>query len=70
MRNNQKKSTSKKRTLESFFEVHLLGIMAHFSEILDSAVNYPLVEKKRCVGAINEMITIAGNCVSSALPQV
>lgn len=69
MRNNQKKS-SKKKTLESFFEIHLLGIMAHFSEILDSAVSHPLVEKKRCVGAINEMITIAGNCVSSALPQV
>lgn len=70
MKNGQKKNTTKKRTLESFFDVHLLGIMAHFSEILDSVVNHPLVEKKRCVGAISEMITMAGNCVNSALPQV
>ncbi|KAF2280300.1 protein kinase rad3 [Westerdykella ornata] len=70
MKNGQRKSSGKKKALEAFFEVHLLGIMAHFSEILDSAVSYPVVEKKRCVGAINEMITIAGNCASSALPQI
>lgn len=62
--------TSKKKSLQSFFDLHLLGIMAHFSEILDSVVNHPFVEKKRCVGAINEMISIAGRNVSSALPQV
>lgn len=71
MKNGTKKTAKPgKKNLESFFDVHLLGIMAHFSEILDSVVNHPLVEKKRCVGAISEMITIAGNSVSSALPQV
>ena len=70
-RNGHRKSTSKKKTLYAFFEVHILGIMAHFSEFLDAPnANHPLLERKRCVGAIGEMISLAGSCVSFALPQV
>ncbi|KAF2712355.1 hypothetical protein K504DRAFT_372017 [Pleomassaria siparia CBS 279.74] len=71
MKNGHKKATSKKKTLYAFFEVHILGIMAHFSEVLDNPhANHQLIERKRCVGAIGEMINLANNCVSFALPQI
>ncbi|KAF2747396.1 hypothetical protein M011DRAFT_458655 [Sporormia fimetaria CBS 119925] len=70
MKAGQKKPKNQKRALESFFEVHLLGIMAHFSEILDSVVSHPIVEKRRCVGAINELISIAESNICFALPQM
>ncbi|ORX98750.1 hypothetical protein BCR34DRAFT_142938 [Clohesyomyces aquaticus] len=71
MKNGQRKTTSKKRTISSFFESHILGIMAHFSDVLDNPhANHALLERKRCVGAIGEMIGLAGSYVSFALPQV
>ncbi|KAF2791318.1 hypothetical protein K505DRAFT_376871 [Melanomma pulvis-pyrius CBS 109.77] len=71
MKNGQRKSASKKKTLYSFFEVHILGIMAHFSEVLDNPhANHQLLERKRCLGAIGEMISLANTCVSFALPQI
>ena len=71
MKNGQRKPASKKKTLYAFFEVHILGIMAHFSEVLDNPhANHQLLERKRCVGAIREMIHLANSCVSFALPQV
>jgi len=70
MKNGQRKTASKKKTLYSFFEVHILGIMAHFSEVLHNPhANHQVLERKRCVGAIGEMIKLANNCVSFALPQ-
>ncbi|KAF1999599.1 hypothetical protein P154DRAFT_467308, partial [Amniculicola lignicola CBS 123094] len=71
MRNGHKKTPSKKKTLSSFFEAHILGIMAHFSDVLDNPLaNHPLQERKRCVGAIGEMIGLAGSYASFALPQL
>ncbi|KAF2867552.1 protein kinase rad3 [Massariosphaeria phaeospora] len=71
MKDGQRRSSSKNKTLQSFFEIHILGIMAHFSEVLDSPLAvHPLSERKRCVGAIGEMIILANNYVSFALPQV
>jgi serine/threonine-protein kinase ATR len=71
MKNGQRKTASKKKLLYSFFEVHILGIMAHFSEVLDNPhANHQVLERKRCVGAIGEMIKLADICVSFALPQV
>jgi serine/threonine-protein kinase ATR len=65
------KSTSKKKILLAFFEAHILGIMQQFSEILDNPrETYPVVERKRCVGAIGLMITLAEYHVGIALPQV
>ncbi|KAF2473193.1 uncharacterized protein BDR25DRAFT_257421, partial [Lindgomyces ingoldianus] len=71
MKNGQRKTSSKKRTISSFFESHILGIMAHFSEVLDNPhANHALLERKRCVGAIGEMIGLADSYASFALPQV
>ncbi|KAF2267881.1 hypothetical protein CC78DRAFT_565700 [Lojkania enalia] len=71
MRNGQRKTASKKKTLYSFFELHILGIMTYFSSVLDNPeANYPLLERKRCVGAIGEMISLAHSCAGFALPQI
>jgi serine/threonine-protein kinase ATR len=71
-RRAQARSSSKKgKALGSFFERFILGIMAHFSMIIDSPREpQPLPERRRCVGAIREMITIAKEQVSIGLPQV
>ncbi|KAF2178853.1 hypothetical protein K469DRAFT_598368 [Zopfia rhizophila CBS 207.26] len=71
MKDGQRKTTSKTKTLSSFFESHILGIMAHFSEVLENSdKSHTLSERKRCVGAIGEMISLAGSQVSTALPQI
>ncbi|TKA57007.1 hypothetical protein B0A49_10588, partial [Cryomyces minteri] len=58
------------RLLASFFDQHVLGIMAHFSDIIgDGLVIQPTAEKKRSLRAIEEMINIAKTHVSIALPQ-
>jgi serine/threonine-protein kinase ATR len=62
---------TRKKALQSFFELHILGIMAHFSEVLSSPhTNRHILEKRRCVGAIGEMIEQASSYVTLALPQV
>ena len=58
------------RAVVEFFDVHVLGIMAHFSEVLESAQGYTKREKVRCVTAIAEMITVAKKQVITALPQI
>lgn len=59
------------RTVAEFFDTHRLGIMAHFSEILENVQgNYPPSEKARCVRAIAEMIKINKEQVNAALPQI
>ena len=54
-----------------FFEQHILGIMAHFSDIIEKGqVIYPLTEKKRCLRAIEEVLNLSKGRISVALPQV
>lgn len=55
----------------SFFENHVLGIMALLADTInDGKGPQPTLEKMRCLGAIREMITIAKSHVSNGLPQV
>ena len=57
--------------MNAFLEAQILGIMANFSEVLDAPrANQPLLERKRCVGAIGEIISLAKDDTSLALPQV
>ena len=66
-------STASKRStsLYHFIEGHVLGIITQFTNTVnDFHVRQPLVEKKRNVAAIGEMIKIARSHASSALPQV
>lgn len=54
-----------------FFEQHILGIMAHFSDIIEKGrVVHPMVEKKRCLRAIEEVLHLSKGHISVALPQV
>ena len=71
-KNGHSNTASKKsKTLVTFFESHVLGIMAHFSEVFDDPHEmHPVTERRRCVGAIEEMINLAKAHVSIALPQV
>ncbi|KAF2813925.1 protein kinase rad3 [Mytilinidion resinicola] len=66
-----KTATKKAKALVLFFESHVLGIMAHFSEVLDAPhETHPVQERRRCVGAIEEMINLAKGHVNIALPQI
>lgn len=75
-KNGQRKSTSRSKTLDSFCETHILGILAHFTDTIESpltqgkAVVQPLSERKRSIGAIVELIALAGRNVNGAMPQV
>ena len=54
-----------------FFDFYILGILAHLTNTInDGRVHQSLPEKRRCLGAIRAMMDIAGNNISSALPQV
>ncbi|KAH7138990.1 hypothetical protein B0J11DRAFT_32467 [Dendryphion nanum] len=69
-KHGQKKAATKK-SLNAFLEAQFLGIMANFSEVLDAPrANQPLLERKRCVGAIGEIINLAKDDTSLALPQI
>jgi hypothetical protein len=72
IKNGHSKTASKKsKTLVTFFELHVLGIIAHFSEVFDDPHEmHPVTERRRYVGAIEEMINLAKGHVSIALPQV
>ncbi|KAI9793452.1 MAG: serine/threonine-protein kinase M1 [Candelina submexicana] len=68
----QPKGTAKKAHMVGrFFEVHVLGIMAEFSDTINNVrVLQPITEKERCLKAINEMIKVAKSDISNALPQI
>ncbi|KAF2398341.1 hypothetical protein EJ06DRAFT_538889 [Trichodelitschia bisporula] len=71
-KSNQPKSTSKSsKCVSTFFENHILGIMTHFTEIIDNSKEQQfLTEKKRCLFAIKEMIILSKPNTSIALPQL
>ena len=55
----------------SFFQAHVLGIMALLADTInDGKGPQPVLEKIRCLGAIREMIKLAKSHVSNGLPQV
>lgn len=71
----QRKSASKSKSLDLFCETHILGIIAHFTDIIESplvqakATTQPLPERKRSIAAIGELISLARYNVNGALPQ-
>jgi serine/threonine-protein kinase ATR len=57
--------------LSLFFENHVLGIMSHFTDIIDSSVDrHSIADKKRSLRAIEQLINLAKLHVSIAMPQV
>lgn len=75
-KSSQRKSVSKSKSLDSFCEVHILGIIAYFTNVIESpmaqgkAATQPLPERRRCIAAIGELISLARYSVNGALPQV
>ncbi|KAL1589379.1 hypothetical protein WHR41_01968 [Cladosporium halotolerans] len=68
----QRKAHSKiNKTLASFFETHVLGIMTKFSEVLASALDVHTTGSKiKCLRGISEMILLAKDAITIALPQI
>ena len=59
------------RMVIALFDTHILGIMTHFSEVLENNAGvYPTQEKVRCIKAIAEMINMNKRQVNAALPQI
>ncbi|KAM0088094.1 serine/threonine-protein kinase M1 [Aspergillus fumigatus] len=65
-------ATSKKANLLChFIEEHVLGIITQFAHAInDFQIRQPLIEKRRNILAIGEMIKVARGHISSALPQI
>ncbi|KAB8231016.1 protein kinase MEC1 [Aspergillus alliaceus] len=63
---------SRKANLIGYFiEEHILGIITEFAHsINDFQIRQPLVEKKRNIVAIGEMVRVARGHVGSAIPQI
>ncbi|KAE8148852.1 protein kinase [Aspergillus avenaceus] len=54
-----------------FIEEHILGIITEFAHAInDFQIRQPLVEKRRNIMAIGEMVMIAPRHVGSAIPQI
>jgi serine/threonine-protein kinase ATR len=72
----QRKSTSRTKSLDQFFESHILGIIAYFTDIIEGplmqgkATTQPLPERQRSIAAIGELVSLARHNVKRALPQV
>ncbi|KAH0016235.1 hypothetical protein KCU80_g18820, partial [Aureobasidium melanogenum] len=67
---HSKPNAKANRMVISFFEAHILGIMTEFSNSIDNTLSLSPSEKLRCVKAIEQMIILAKNKVSVALPQI
>ncbi len=72
----QRKQTPTTEILSAFCETHILGIIAHFSDIIEGPntqrkdVPQTSFEGKRCIAAIGDLVNLAKASVSGAIPQV
>ncbi|KAK8184448.1 hypothetical protein BC567DRAFT_246964 [Phyllosticta citribraziliensis] len=58
------------KMIAEFFHNHILGIMAYFSDMIDNPKDpKPISERIKCLGALEEMISLAESSVSVGLPQ-
>ena len=64
-------SARKSDHIGPFFDFHVLGIMTQLAEVInDGKGPQPLAEKRRCLGAIRQMILLSKSHISNGLPQV
>jgi serine/threonine-protein kinase ATR len=65
------KSSKSSKHLSAFLEAHILGIMSHFTDIIDAPITrQPLAEKKRALRAVEQLVIIGKSQVGIAIPQV
>jgi serine/threonine-protein kinase ATR len=73
---NERKSGASKtsrssKMLGTFLEAHILGIMSHFTDIIDTPMErQPLSEKKRALSAVEQLIMVGGAQIIIAIPQI
>ncbi|KAI9795604.1 MAG: serine/threonine-protein kinase M1 [Piccolia ochrophora] len=66
-----KASSRKSNVMGQFFEYHILGIIAQFSDTInDVQGRYSTFERTRSLHGLEEMIKLAKHQVGSALPQI
>lgn len=66
---HSKAHSKSSRTLAEFFDSHILGIMTHFSEIMENSQS-TIPEKMRCVRALADMIALTKTHAGVAMPQI
>ncbi|PGG96942.1 serine/threonine-protein kinase ATR [Blastomyces parvus] len=60
-----------KELVANFIEEHVLGIITEFAHVVnDFQIRQPIIEKKRNIIAIGEMVKIAKGNITIALPQI
>ncbi|OJD13407.1 hypothetical protein AJ78_06141 [Emergomyces pasteurianus Ep9510] len=60
-----------KELVTNFIEEHVLGIITEFAHVVnDFQIRQPIVEKRRNIIAIGEMVKIAKSNITIALPQI
>ncbi|KAF1837293.1 protein kinase rad3 [Decorospora gaudefroyi] len=75
-KSGHRKSTSKTKNLDAFCETHILGIIAYFSNVIETPstqgkiTSHTMPERKRCISAIGDLISLARYSVNGALPQI
>ncbi|KAI4673661.1 uncharacterized protein J4E88_008717 [Alternaria novae-zelandiae] len=75
-KSGQRKSTSKSKNLDAFCETHILGIIAYLSNVIAApsaqgkAAQYTMPDRKNCIAAIGDLISLARFSVNGALPQI
>ena len=68
---NQKSLSKADKMLSTFLDNQLLGIIAHFSDIIDvSRERQTTADKKRCLHAVETLVVISKGHINIALPQV
>jgi serine/threonine-protein kinase ATR len=70
-RNPGQRKKGTRKDLEAFLENHLLGILTHFSTMLEiGPTPQPASERIRCLNGMIEMFVLTQGRVSVALPQI
>lgn len=67
-RGHTQSRSSKTDATASFFTNHALGIMTSFANMIDGPLSN--MEKKRCLRGVECMVTLGGETIVVALPQV
>ncbi|KAF1978386.1 hypothetical protein BU23DRAFT_586870 [Bimuria novae-zelandiae CBS 107.79] len=73
-KDGKRKAAPRKKTkdlVETFILKHVLGVMADFTNPIENQLgNHHLTERRRCVGAIKELVTFAREDSCHALTQI
>ena len=69
---NKEMKQKKGNVTGRFLQIHMLGLMARFADIINDAMvtNTTIQEQLRCIRAMEEMIKVCKDYIRIARPQV